>query len=345
MSVWDTVRHWASTAWHDFTGAVSDPVTAFQSLWKFVSTVNTTQQWLMRFPLWRQLVTMADVVQQLVNAVRMIGDALDRIGAFVRQEITEPLRRQLLAVIRADRARERRDVWVLQSLIWRVQQWLVAYVIRGLAVERSNRRSAVAAARRYAAAVAAAALAAVQREATTAYATGLKGRLSVVERIIEDLAGRNPLVKDVESKAITAIIDLASIEDPALKLLIGFLVNRIVASAGTDTVAGDLLKRLVGPLVEDTRPKTLYGVIKDVSARLGALEQQQQQFMADGGPEVENAGRQWNAITSLAADAAILAFTGQAVIDPAAWAAEITTVAGGPANDILTGIVNLTGGT
>lgn len=344
MSIIDTVRHWASTAWNDFTGAVTDPVTALESLWKFVSGTNTMQQWLMRFPLWQQFTSTVAVVGQLVRAVRMIGDAIDRIAAYVWRQLIAPLRAQLLSLIRAERYRERQDTAMTRRQLDRAFRWLLLFTVTAVRAEQQRRARAVTAARRYAAALAAAALAAVQREAASAYATGLKGRASVLEKIIGDLAGRNPLIKDVESKAVTAILDLISVDDPALRLLVGFLVNRIVASAGTDTAAGDLLRSLAGPLIEDPRPKTLYGVVKDVAARLAALEQQQQQFMADGGPEVENAGRQWNAITSLAADAAMVAFAGQAMADPAGWAAEIATVMGGPASDILGGIVGLAEG-
>lgn len=341
MSILDTVKHWAGTAWNDFTGAVQDPVRAFESLWKFVSSTNTMQQWLMRFPLWHQFVSTVAVVEQLVRALRMIGDALDRIEDYIWRQLIAPLRAQLLGLIRADRYRERQDIALVRRELGRAFRWLLLFTVEVIKTEQQRRARAVTAARRYSAALTAAALAAVQREAASAYATGLKGRVSMLEKIIGDLAGRNPLIKDIEAKAVTAILDLISVDDPALRLLVGFLVNRIVKSAGTDSVAGDLLRSLVGPLIEDPKPKTLYGVVKDVAARLAALEAQQQQFMADGGPEVENAGRQWNAITSLAADAAMIAFAGQAMADPAGWAAEIATVMGGPANDILGGIVGL----
>lgn len=189
----------------------------------------------------------------------------------------------------------------------------------------------------------AACLATVQQQAATAYNAGLHDRLGVVGGILEDIAGHTPIIKDAVELALKSLVDVENVDDPVLRYILNKAIDEIVNNAEVDRAAGNLAQSLLGPLLGQPKAKGLHDVVADISTRLGALEAQWATFMRDGGPEVEQAGSEWKAVTGIIVNAGFLGMTGLAMADPAAWAAGISDTIGTAGNDALGGIVDLIG--
>ena len=187
----------------------------------------------------------------------------------------------------------------------------------------------------------AACLATVQTEAASGYKAGNRQRVSAITRITDDLASRNPVLRDLLSRTVTALLDLLAIDDPLLRLALSVLLKQVISRLGVDRVAGDLLASLIGPLAAGRDPRNLHDVADDLAARVSALEGAWARYMADGGPELDQAGRQWKELASWEMDAALLAFFGLAVADPGAWARDVADTAGTLADDTIRAVSGL----
>ena len=152
---------------------------------------------------------------------------------------------------------------------------------------------------------------------------------------------RNPELRDMVGVAIKAILDLVSVDDPLARIALGFVIRDLIDKLGVDKLVGNLIQDLLAPILGEPKPRNLHAVIADMGQRLVAAESFEETFTADGGSEVEQAGRLWRDITQPAAAAAIVAFTATAIVNPDGWAKTITAIAGTPANDLVTATANL----
>jgi hypothetical protein len=174
----------------------------------------------------------------------------------------------------------------------------------------------------------------IEREAASAYRVSNDQRKSLIVRLLDFAATRNPELRLIVKDIATGLLDLLEIEDPPLRLLLGFLVKQVIDRLGIDKAAGALIKDLIYPIIGKGPPKSLHDTILDITQRLDAVEAQWAKFMEDGGSQVEQAGTDWRNITSIAASIAIVAFTAQAMVDPSRWASEIADTVGTAANDL-----------
>lgn len=181
----------------------------------------------------------------------------------------------------------------------------------------------------------------VEREAASAYRTGYTGRTDLILRLLDLAVTRDPIVKDAVGLISRGLLDFLAIDDPPARWALAFLINDVINHLGIDKAIGALAGDLLAPLIGEPKPRDLSAVIRDISARLGKLEGWQAEFMAEGGPQVEQAGRDWRDMTSLAGDALILAFTADAVLDPVGWAATINDTLGALGNSVVTGAADL----
>jgi hypothetical protein len=323
------------------TGAISDPARALEGLWHFVTSLHGALSWLFANPLLRLFKVELAFLQEHTDALEAVRDALSRVAAWIWVYVVRPRFNQLaarIAALRAWTAGQIRTVYLVMGILYQAAR---AYARQLTAAERTARTAADKAEHADMVKRVAAALAAVQHAAASGYATGLHDRISIAGRIADDLAAHNPAVKDLVKALTAAVIDLETIDNPAARWIITRLVSAIIAKLGVDKAAADLLNALLGPLAGQPRPAGLYDVTRDVSARLNALEDQWAQFMASGGPDVEQAGRQWKTLSSVLVDAGLLGVFGLAVTDPSAFAAGVADSIGTAGNDALAGIVSL----
>lgn len=341
MNIFATIGNWARSAWGTITGLPGDVSKSISAIWHYVTSVHNTLSWLFGNPLLHYIGRMLYDISIFHAWVLEAQLAQRRIAIWIWTDYVKPVRDWLNGRINALRAWAQAQLSILLRTVIRLYLASLAYTRDQVAAERSARIRADQA--EHAAMVKAvrAALATVQRQASSGYNAGLRERLGVVGQLLNTIADHNPVVKETVTLLVKAVFDLETIDNPAARLLIGKLLSEVIARAGVDRVIGDLIGRLLGPLEGGVRPADLYHVELDVARRLTGLETDWADFMASGGPEVEQAGREWRDITGVATDVALLGFLTLAVTDPQAWATGIADTAGVTGNAAMNAIVGL----
>jgi hypothetical protein len=181
----------------------------------------------------------------------------------------------------------------------------------------------------------------IEREAISGYQLGAKDRASVITRVAELIARFAPETRFLVRQVVRGILDLLEVDNPILRIALGFVLRHIVDRLGLEKPIGQLLGRLMGSALATGKPKGLHDVVYDITSRLTALEGQWAQFMADGGAEILQAGEEWQAITTLGTDAALLAVVGLMATKPHAFARDLSNTAGVVINDAIGAITHL----
>lgn len=336
-----TALHYASVAWRFITGIPSDVGQAFDHVWRFVGSLYSLLS-----HLWGRV--SKDVLQgylqllgDLIDTVDGMSRTMDRIKTWIWRYQVLPVRNFLLLVIVRMGLALQRKIAAARALSWHLYYLGLAYTRRQVTVERAARIADVKAARAYAARLVSALRSALEREAADAYNANTPRRVTVITKVIDEIANRNPLVRALTGDFITALLDLLGSDDPALRLLLRLLLPKIIDGLGVDKPLGDLLTALLGPLAGTPQAHSIGDAIGDLAARTSALEDQWARFMTDGGPEVEQAGREWKEVTSVGVNVSLLAFFGLAVADPSAWATGVSDTMGALVNDTVPAIAAL----
>lgn len=340
MSVFASARSQISASWSALTATSGNDPSWWQTVLRGLGSVANSVDYMLNHP-----------ASDIVNAVGLISaivtgngtaftHALERLTGYTVRAGYTALDRRLITIkgqLEKQIVELRSDVvtWIFQT-----SAADEAYTRQQVKAEAIIREQRIRAAERLAAQLDRALHQAIEHEAASGYARSLGGRLGLLSRITSLLAADNPLMRGLLKRIETGLLDLASIDSAPARLLLGFLIKRVLVRLGLDKAVGDLLDRLAGPILRDPRPKDLAGVIYDIGERLGALETQWADFFDNGGSEIEQAGREWKATTSAVTDIALLAFFGQQVIAPATWAREVSDVLGPVVTGTMTGIAD-----
>lgn len=335
MGFFDTLVGWAKDAWNAITGIPGDIAGLVEKLWHFINSVHDLFTWLANVP-------SLDLFKGLVNFARDVGIAYTalvnmgrRVGPWIWDHWIGPWVRYLERQIATLAAKEQRDVRMLIADDQEGLREAEAYTEKLTGIEHAAMLRDVAAARAYAAQLVKALHQAVEAEAASGYSGGQHTRITTITGLLGEIAARNPAVKALVSTLVKDALDLAGVENPLLRLAISLVLKEVISKTGVDAAIGDLVGSLLGSAAAEGHPKTLHDVIAALDRRLSAVEGQWAGFMADGGPEVIQAGRDWKSITGLAGDAAILATFGLAVTDPHAWATGISDTLGVVTGDTI----------
>lgn len=279
--------------------------------------------------------------QVILGELHTLYHALQRVGPWIKVHLVTPLYKDTLrriALLRADTLR--RISAVRNEMIGRIALVRKETLTR-LAGEAKARETADRAEHEAMLKQVANALATVQTEAASGYKAGNSQRMGAINKLIDELANHNPAVKGLVSDLVKLIVDILGAENPVERAAITFLLTQIIDKLGIDKVAGTLLSALLGDLIGNPNPGNLHDVTKDLASRISTLENQWSDYMADGGPELHQAGHEWKALSSLTADAALLAFFGFAVVNPDAWAKDVAGTAGALVNGTIGGVSTL----
>lgn len=336
-----SVLHYASAAWSVISGAVTDPAQALIAVWHFIGSVQTlldhmfssvNKDVLSAFLFYVSIVD--DALKEYVNAIR-------RIASWIWGKQVNPVRLNLLKRLAALQALLHQ--WVVKLITMIVTYYVasIRYTNQQVGLERKYRLADIAITRKYAVSLVKGALATVQRQASDGYNSQTRQRESIIAKIADDLAVRNPVLKTAITDLIKLALDAAEVDDPVLRLALSKALQEVIDRLGVDKVMGEFLSTLIGQLTGTRPPDTLQGVTADIAARLTALENQWADFMASGGPEVEEAGGDWKKYASIAGDLALVAFFAQAVADPNGWAREVNDTAGAVVNGTFTAVADL----
>ena len=181
----------------------------------------------------------------------------------------------------------------------------------------------------------------IEREAATGYHSGNPGHLSAVSALGDAISAAEPVVRVVVERVIRYAIDLAEVDNPLLRFLATKLLSYVIRRLGIGKVAGEMLSSLVNPVAHMGAPRGLAEVVTMLCGRLNALEQFNATFMADGGPEILQAGNQWREIDSPATTIALAGFFGAMVADPNDWATVLADTIGTVVTDTISGAAKL----
>lgn len=339
MSIWDSIKYWARV-----TKATTQKQTKAQATqspgggggwWEWVNSVATGINHFLGGPFSSFVDSTVNTFKGIYDALHKLHDLEVRIGAAILRWVVGYLRQYVNARIAKLRAFIE---WQLRTLIRRI-----AYVLAMLRVWVKVLVKAEAKARRQADIRLDHEIKtrikwlhqAIEREAVSAYKGQRKEQNAVITGLLDLVINLNPILRPIVSELVRLILDLAFVDDPPARLLIGFVLKHVIDKLGLDKPIGDLLHNLLAHIIGAGKPTDLHGVIADISARLAAGESQWLQFYKDGGSEVEQAGGQWQSITAWTTDALLLALFGTMTLAPEQFARETTNAMAVVVNDTI----------
>lgn len=291
------------------------------------------------FKIWVKVVSfLPDVVAKEWD---WIYHTLTRLFTWIIITLPKLLRREIAQAL----AQLRKWIWAqlkqLRALSWRLYYLAVTYALNLFAHERRQRiraddhlsadiRAQIKALHQL-----------IEREAVSGYKASRHQRVSVIQRVADLIVTDDPVVKRLVGDLVSGALDLLSVDDPLARIALSFVMKQIIDRLGVDKPIALLLQHLLAPILGQPRPNGVASVIADVTGRLDAVEGTWADFMASGGADVEQAGRQWQELTGPLVDAGLAAFLTLAVADPTAWATGVTDSVGTLLTDTLTGVVDL----
>jgi hypothetical protein len=327
MDWWNAIVHFGARAWNAITGLGSDAVSASQWLWHAYRSLASGI-----VHIYTSVLTQALRVDSLTAALltgnwRSVLDTIRRLDHWLRKYVITPLEQLLLRLLGRERGERRHaDAWLLRRIkhdFWWLKGW-ARYLTR---IERNARIAADKADRVYAHKQMIHALQVVQREAASGYKMNTHQRVTIIGRVLSIVVRHDPLLKDAAEIVTKGIVLLLEVDDPLLRFGVTAAVKFIISHLGINKPVGHLLQHILEPLMGQGPPKDLHDVIADICGRLNSMETEWATFMADGGPQILEAGKQWDAITSLLGDAAMVGMFTVMVAEPRRFAADITHVA------------------
>lgn len=335
MGVFRSIGHWASNAWQSLLGLPSSAGRYGRDIWHFISATANGADYMLSHPFEATVNTLSLLGGLITGNMRAASSAANRLIGVQQGQVGPATQRWVIGLVGKLRAWVVGEVWLLNDKIkvaiitadshaWQMVHQELIRRRKAVALERARRERAD----RHV-------LQTVQREAASGYAAGLPDRGGLVKELADLIASRNPAVKGLTSDLVRGLLDLLAVDDPLARIALGIVVNHLIDRVAVDKPIAALLGDLAGPLLGQPQPHDLHDVIQDLAKRIGAIEGWQATFMADGGPEILQAGKEWASITSLAVDAGLLAFFGAMTVEPERWAADVSGALAAPVNDTI----------
>lgn len=341
MNVFASMLAWAIVAAANLAGISLSLPETLTSLYRFTDSVRVALSTVVYEGLLPTVVQLADLAAATFEMGRALRDAINRTSGWIWSHQVVPVWHGLDIKINTLNAQTAQKVADARQFAYTLYLDAVRVATTLTRDERNARVADVNQARAQAQALAKALHQAIENEAASGYRSGRGDRSSPLKALAQDLHVRgliDAVVTDLLIKAADVLVNTA---DPALTAVVDKVIAEVIKKSGIGKDMGDYLYGLIVPGAGGPDPKDLPGVAADISTRLSSIEDWISAFMLAGGPEVKDAGRQWKTASSLAVDAAFLAFVGQAVAAPDAWAREVADTVGVVANGALSGIVDL----
>lgn len=341
MNVFANMLAWAIVAAANLAGISLSLPETLTSLYRYTDSVRVALSTVVNEGLEPLAERVADLAGSTWQMGRTLRDAINRTSGWIWSHMIVPVWHGLdikINTLNAQTAAKIADVRQFAITLYR-DAVRVATTLND--AERNARIADVNQARAQAQALTKALHQAIENEAATGYRAGRGDRSAPLKALAQDLHVRG-LIDAVVTKLLVEAADvLVNTADPALAAVVDRVIGEVIKKSGVGKDLGDYLYGLIVPGAGGPDPKDLPGVAADVSSRLSKIEDWISAFMLDGGPEVEDAGRQWKTAGSIAVDVALVAFVAQAIAAPDAWAREVADSVGVVANGALSGIVDL----
>jgi len=313
----------------------------FGGIWHWVNGVASGIGHFIDGPIVSALRAILNHLENIDAAFQDDINAIERIIFWWERALWHTLQGYITRRVAKVRAELRREVTHLIRLIYVATRTVLALAYAAVARERHERKVAVGRAEARARAQVKALHTTIEREAASGYRITSNDRASLIVRLLDFAVTRNPEIRVLVKDIAGGILDLLEIDDPPLRLLLGFLIKHVIDKLGIDKAVGVLIDDLLAPVLGKKKPHDIHDVILDLSQRMLAVEKQWAQFFEDGGSQVEQAGTDWRNITSLLGNTAIVAFTADAIAQPDEWAKELNKVVGKRVNDVALHAVRL----
>lgn len=366
MNWWDTLGGWGSAAWRAVLGLGGAIGGALAAQWRFTNSIISGAFYQILHPINTVESNVAIFAGLVTGNLTAVHNAIDRLEGWQQARVVKPMRswvRGQIAKLWRVIVANRKMLWARITLVnasiraWvlrlirlerrareRGDAWLRALIMRLIHLERVARRRADARLHAFIIQRVKWALQIVDGEAASGYRTGYSGQVNTAVSVLENIATRNPIVKGLIGLLVNGVLDLASVENPIARFTAGFLLKHVISKLGVEKPLGDLAASILGPLLGQPHPRNLHDVVMAITNRIGALEQDWATFMADGGPQIEQAGQQWRDLTSIGLDAALVAFAVAGVADPGGTARELSAVIRPIGTTTIADVANLLAG-
>jgi hypothetical protein len=132
-------------------------------------------------------------------------------------------------------------LWTLEAAVWRLQHVYIPQVITYIFTT-------------------------VNMEAATGYASTAQDRKNNIIKAAEDIVSNLPIIKSILGRLVGIALDLIEIDQPELRILLGFVLKELINRLGVQQAAGAALQALIGPILGEAPPRNLH----DTIARLGS---------------------------------------------------------------------------
>lgn len=166
-------------------------------------------------------------------------------------------------------------LWTLEAAIWRVQHVYIPQVIAYIFTT-------------------------INMEAATGYQSTAQDRKSTIQKAASDIVSDLPIIKSIVGRIVGLALDLIEIDQPELRILLGFVLKELIKHLGVEQAAGAALSSLLGPIAGEAPPRNLH----DTIARLGADNNANAQWITNYGQPM---------VSDLAADERIGQVAGDAL--------------------------------
>lgn len=299
-----------------------------QSIWQSISSAISGTFHFFSEPLRLYLRYLGFLDHLMVTTVLLIRRTATNLIIWLINGRLKALQRSIERQLARLAGRERRDYATLRRAMLLIAHILIADIRQSVGRERAARQRAVRRAEADTRTRVKWLHQAIEREAVAGWHAGQPARLGVLRELADLIATYNPETRALVGDLVKGILDLATIDDPLLRISLAFLMRHLINRLGIDRVIGDLLNRLLAAITGQPKPTGLTSVIADICARIAAQEQQWAAFYSHGGSEVEQAGQEWQELDSPLVAAGLLAFYGSAVAAPAQWAATVADTIG-----------------
>lgn len=331
----------AAKAYRDIHASHGSVLNALDSVWHWLNGVTDSTIGALGGTLSDGFKTASAAFSTFIDGYADLFGLFGRLYNWVMSYVFRPLRsminttRQKILATLANRVR------FLEGLIFVVAWRMLAVITAKVNAEADARIKAVRLAESRARQEDTALHQVIEREASSAYQVEHDTRVSTIKKLLDFAVTRNPELRFAVGEVTDVLLGLLSVDNPLARLAVGFIVKDLIDRLGVDSLVGSLADDMIGPLLGDPKPANVHDVIKDLSARIAALENFAATFTTNGGSQVEQAGSLWRDITSPVAAAGIVGFTATAVVDPTRWASEVSGILGTAGNDIVSAVAKL----
>lgn len=213
--------------------------------------------------------------RQLSNLAESLWGEYERQTSSLGEPIVEVIKVTVVSYSAQIMAGLRQALWSLEAAVWRLQHVYIPQVITYI-------------------------FQTINMEAATGYQSTAQDRKSTIQKAASDIVSDLPIIKSIVGRIVGLALDLIEIDQPELRLLLGFVLKELINHLGVEQAAGAALSALVGPILGEAPPRNLH----DTIARLGQDNNANANWITDYGQPM---------VSDLAADERIGQVAGEAL--------------------------------